>query len=120
MVPFSIKSSQALIGVALRVFSAASDCWKCRSISAKSRGKSQVVKSFPGAWAVAVRCIKRQRFCWKYCQYQCASRVSSTGVISLGARAISASIRAILSSGLLPWMLPCSAIFLAMALAASA
>ena len=31
-----------------------------------------------------VRCMNRQRFCWKYCQYQCASSVSSTGFISFG------------------------------------
>ena len=43
-----------------------------------------------------------------------------TGAISLGALAISAFMRTIFSSGLLPWMLPSKAIFLAIALMASA
>ena len=90
------------MGVALRIFSAAMAFWNCLSISAKRRGKSQVVKSLPGCEAVAVRCMKRQRFCWKYCQYHSASSVSISGTISFGAFAISASRRVIFSSGLLP------------------
>ena len=45
-------------------------------ISAYRRGRSHVVKSAPGSVAVAVRCMKRQRFCWKYCQYQSARMAS--------------------------------------------
>src|ERR1039458_5606824 len=98
MVPFCSKSFQALMGVALRIFSAVSDFWNWRSISRKSRGRSHVVKSLPGCSAVAVRCMKRHRFCWKYCQYQSASSVSMSGTISFGAFAISASRRVIFSS----------------------
>ena len=72
-----------------------------------------------GGWAVAVRCMKRQRLRWKYCQYQWARTASIAGRISLGALAISASSRTIFSSGLLPWMFPSRAIFLPMALMAS-
>src|SRR5437879_4712302 len=45
--------------------------------------------------------------------------VSSSGTISFGALAISASILVIFSSGLLPWMFPSRTIFRAMALVAS-
>src|SRR5438067_432999 len=44
---------------------------------------------------------------------------SMTGCISAGAVAIAACIRVIFSSGLLPWMFPSKAIFLATALIAS-
>ena len=65
MVPFTSRSFQAATGVALSCFSAASDFWNSASISAKIRFRSQVVKSFPGAAAVWVRCMNRQLFCWK-------------------------------------------------------
>ena len=78
-----------------------------------------MVKSLPGETAVAVRCMNRQRFCWKYCQYQSARMTSSMGCISAGALAISASRRMIFSSGLLPWMLPSRAILRPMALMAT-
>ena len=55
-----------------------------------------------GLGAVAVRCMKRQRFCWKYCQYQWARMAVITGCISLGALAISACKRSDLLLGLVP------------------
>ena len=97
-VPFGNSASYCAMGMRFNS-SAPDNAWRnCRSISANNRGRSHVLKSFPGASAVAVRCMNRQRFSWKYRQYQSANRVSNTGRISLGALGNSACKRVINSS----------------------
>ncbi|OQB94606.1 MAG: hypothetical protein BWX86_01432 [Verrucomicrobia bacterium ADurb.Bin122] len=108
------------MGVDWSAAESASAASKCLPISARMRARSQVWMSAPGAAAVCVRWWKRQRLCWKYCQYQWPSSASITGFIAAGALASSASRRVIFSSGLLPSIRPSRAILRPMARTASA